>query len=173
MPLLEACWVTSARTRRRRTLIDQIRALAADDPTVVPVTHCPRDEAPTRSLVNGEFAFTLTAAQARAAGVNDQGVIDENVGEFVVTLHDGDWKITQVYTSGPKTGTTFHGTGGYTLSGHRLTWFWSHEPGEWTKVDVAVHKDRFLAFTAVHDGADAQAQALSEAWFTRWPRTND
>lgn len=100
-------------------------------------------------------------------------MIDENVGEFVVTLHDGDWKITQVYTSGPKTGTTFHGTGGYTLSGHRLTWFWSHEPGEWTKADVAVHKDRFLAFTAVHDGADAQAQALSEAWFTRWPRTND
>ena len=154
------------------TLIDEIQSLAAGDPTVVPVTHCPEDKAPAPSLVNGTFAFTLTAAQARAAGVSDQGKIDENAGKFVVTLHDGDWQITQLYTSGPKTGTTFHVTGHYTLSGHRLTWFWSHEPGDWTKVDVAVHKDRSLAFTAIKDGGDAQAQALTEAWFTRWPRTN-
>jgi TRAP-type C4-dicarboxylate transport system substrate-binding protein len=155
------------------TLINEIQSLAAGDPTVAPVTHCPKDKATTPSLVNGRFAFTMTSAQAIAAGVRDQDKIDENAGKYVVALHDGDWQITQVYTSGPKTGTTFHGTGGYTLSGHRLTWFWSHEPGEWTKVDVAVHKDGSLAFTAIHDGGDAQAQALSNAWFTHWPRTKD
>ena len=74
----------------------------------------------------------------------------------MVALDDGDSKITQVYTSGPKTGTTLHGTGGYTLSGHRHTWSRSHEPGRVDKADVAVHKDRSLAFTAVHDGGDAQ-----------------
>jgi TRAP-type C4-dicarboxylate transport system substrate-binding protein len=153
-------------------LINQIQSLAAGDPTVEPVTRCPKDKATTPSIVNGTFAFTMTAAQARAAGVSDQDQIDENAGKYVVTLHDGDWQIEQAYTSGPRTGTTFHGTGGYTLTGHRLTWFWSHEPGGWTKVDVAVRKDRSLAFTAINDGGDAQAQAMSEAWFTRWPRTN-
>lgn len=154
------------------TLIGQIQALAASDPTVAPLTHCPKGTAAASSLVNGSFAFTVTAAQARAAGVSDQDKIDENVGTFVVTLHDGGWQIEQVYTSGPKTGTTFHGTGAYTLAGHRLTWLWSHEPGDWTKVDVAVRKDRSLAFTAIHDGGNAQTQALSEAWFTHWPRTS-
>ena len=154
------------------TLIDQIQALATHDPPVQPVTQCSQGGATTSSLVNGEFGFTVTAAQASASGVSDQDLIDENAGAYVVTLHDGDWQITQVYTSGPKTGTTFHSSGGYTLSGHRLTWLWSHEPGDWTKVDVAVRKDRSLVFTAVNDGGGAQKQALSEAWFTRWPRSS-
>ncbi len=149
-------------------LIDEIQALAASDPAPDRPTACPSEQASGQSLVNGTFTVTMTADEAAAAGVTDQGVIDENAGDYVLTLADGTWTEEQKYTSGPKTGTTFHGTGGYTLTGTRLKWFWGHEPGAWTEADVAVQEDGSIVFSSIHDGGDAQAQALSEAFFTTW-----
>jgi TRAP-type C4-dicarboxylate transport system substrate-binding protein len=153
-------------------LIDSIEELAAGDPGTEPVTACPKAGASDVSLVNGTYAFTMTADQARAAGVTDEFMIDENAGDYVITFKDGDYQLTQDYSTGPKAGTTTHGAGGYTLKGSRLTWFWSHEPGEWTELDVAVEADGSLDFSNVHDGGDAQTQALSEAFYTHWERTD-
>jgi hypothetical protein len=150
-------------------LIDAITALKPNDPTPQQVTSCATAPAADASI-NGTFTFTLTPEQARKAGVTDQGVIDENTGDFVMTLSDGNWTMDQVYATGPKAGTTYHGTGGYTLSAGHLQVFWSHEAGQWTKVDVTVRADGSLSFTHIQDGGGAQTQALSESWFTSWPR---
>jgi hypothetical protein len=152
-------------------LIDAIEDLAANDPAAQPVTACPLSEASEASLVNGTYAFTVTAQAARKAGMTDQGLIDENVGKMVMTLKDGVWAEEQEYTSGPKTGTLYHGSGGYTLTGHHARFIWSHEPGNWTEVDITVLGDGSLEFTNVDDGGDDQFQALSEAFFVHWPRT--
>jgi TRAP-type C4-dicarboxylate transport system substrate-binding protein len=150
------------------TLIDEIRAMAASDPEPEPVTGCPSDSTSDVSLINGSFRFSMTAAQMTAGGITGQDDIDENAGDYVMTLRDGTWEMEQHYTAGPKTGTTFHGTGGYKLTGHRVKWFWGHEPGEWTESDAAIQDDGSITFSNIHDGGDAQAQAMSELFFSHW-----
>lgn len=149
-------------------LIDEIGTLAQDDPQPRLTTSCRKQGSPHPAAVDGTYVVTVTADQERKAGASDQGLIDENAGRFTLTLADGRWTQTQVYTSGPKTGSTFHGSGGYTVAGNRLQWFWGHEPGAWTKVVVDVHQDGSLHFSHVDDGGDQQSQSLSDAFFTAW-----
>jgi hypothetical protein len=149
-------------------LIDEIQVLAKNDPVPHRVTSCPREGTNEPAEVDGTYTYTVSADQERAAGVTDQGLIDENAGKFTLTLAHGTWSEEQSYTSGPKRGTTFHVTGGYTLDGNRLKWFWGHEPGAWTEVVVAVEPDGSLRFSDVHDGGDQQNQALSDSFFTTW-----
>jgi TRAP-type C4-dicarboxylate transport system substrate-binding protein len=154
-------------------LIESIEKLAVSDPPVEPVTACPESNGSDVSLLNGSYTYTVTEDQARAAGVTDQGIIDENAGDFVMTLADGDWELEQVYSTGPKKGTTYHGSGGYTITDNHVKFFWSHEPGAWTTVDVSVLADGSLEFTNITDGSGDQFQALSEATFVHWKRTKD
>ncbi len=152
-------------------IIDSVTQMKQDDPRPDPVTSC-RQPAPAAASFDGTYAFTLTATQARAAGVTDQGVIDENTGDFVWTFADGTWRLGQVYSSGPKAGTRSQTSGGYTLTGDHLKIYWSQDPGAWTQADVKLAADGSVTFRKVLDGGDAQAQALSEATFTTWPRSH-
>jgi hypothetical protein len=121
--------------------------------------------------VNGTYAFSVTPEQARTAGVTDQGVLDENTGDFEWTFSDGSWSLEQVYATGAKAGTGGHTEGDYSLSAGHIKVFWTHDPGGWTEADVTRNGDGSLSFRNVHDGGDAQAQALSTVTFTMWRRT--
>jgi TRAP-type C4-dicarboxylate transport system substrate-binding protein len=150
-------------------VIDAIETIASQDPPAQPITGCPHQPSSSdQQLVDGTFTTSMTAEEARAAGVTDQARIDENAGDYVLTLEDGSWAAEQLYTTGPKKGQVWHGTGGYTVEGHHLTWYWSHEPGGYTEVDVDLAADGSLVFSNVVDGGDAEAQALSDAFFTTW-----
>jgi TRAP-type C4-dicarboxylate transport system substrate-binding protein len=151
-------------------LIDAITSMAKEDPEPERVTSCPEPEVDRSSELNGTYTFTATAEAVRAAGGTDQGLIDENTGDFTVTFVDGTWLMDQVYSQGPNAGTTWHGTGGYTFDGKDFQIFYSHEPGSWTKARVKIRKDGSLVFTKVDDGGGPEQQALSDAWYTTWPR---
>jgi hypothetical protein len=119
-------------------------------------------------MVNGRYATALSADQLKAAGVTNADTINENAGDYVVTFADGTWQFEQTYAVGSKAGTTVQGTGGYTLTGNRLKWFWGHEPGAWTESDVTVAYDGSLDFVNVDDGGDAETQLVSELFFAHW-----
>ena len=120
------------------------------------------------SELNGRYSFTVTEEAIRAAGGTDQGEIDENTGDFTVELHDGTIVATQVYSQGPKAGTTWHGTWAYTFDGKVLKIFYSQDPGDWTTMRVKIRKDGALVFSKILDGDGPEEQALSEAWYTTW-----
>jgi TRAP-type C4-dicarboxylate transport system substrate-binding protein len=151
-------------------LIDAISSMAQDDPEPERVTSCPEPEVDRSSELNGTYTFTATAEAVRAAGGTDQGLIDENTGDFTMTFDDGTYAMDQVYSQGPNAGTTWHGTGGYTFDGKNFQIFYSHEPGAWTKAKVKIRKDGSLVFSKVDDGGGPEEQALSDAWYTIWPR---
>ena len=144
--------------------------MAAHDPAPERVTSCPRSKTDRASRLNGVYTFTVTEEAIRAAGGTDQGRIDENTGDFTVTLRDGTVLAEQIYSQGPKAGTTWHGTWSYTFDGKQFQIFYGHEPGAWTKARVKVRKDGSLVFSKVDDGGGPEEQALSEAWYTTWPR---
>ncbi len=151
-------------------IIDAITVMAADDPAPERVTSCPESRDNLASELNGVYTFTVTEEAIRAAGGTDQDKIDENTGEFTLTFRDGSIQATQVYSQGPNAGTTWRGAWSYTFDGKALKIFYSHDPGAWTTMRVKIRKDGTLEFSKVVDGAGPEEQALSEAWYTSWPR---
>ena len=123
------------------------------------------------SDLDGTYTFTVTEEAIRAAGGTDQHEIDENTGQMTVRLHNGTWSMKQVYSQGPKAGTVWHGTSRYRFDGRHFKVFYSHDPGDWTTADVVIRAaDGALIFSNIHDGDGHEEQALSEAWYTTWPR---
>jgi hypothetical protein len=123
--------------------------------------------------LNGTYTFTVTEKAIRAAGGTDQNEIDENTGQMTVTLRDGIWKMKQIYSQGPKAGTVWRGTASYEFDGSHFKVFYSGDPGDWTTADVDIRaSDGSLIFSNIHDGNGPEEQALSEAWFTTWSRTD-
>ena len=110
-------------------IIDAITALATDDPAPERVAACSGDGGAEAAL-NGSYAFSVSPEDCRAAGMKDEGKIEENAGDWRVILHDGTWEAYQQYVIGPKAGTEWTGTGDYSFEGGRLTIYWSHEPGD-------------------------------------------
>jgi hypothetical protein len=157
-------------------LIDEIRALKAQDRPPHPVTACPRgpgDETHEKSAIDGTYTFTMTAAALRAAGVTDQHVIDENAGSYVVTLSRETWRQTQRYTAGPKKGTAFEGRGQYELTGHTFTFHFDHQPGDWARSEVVKHPDGSLTFAHITEGThDPQFTAADQVEFAHWSLTS-
>lgn len=155
-------------------LIDRIQALNTSIESEVPVTSCnSKADNKEASAVNGVYQTTITADALTAAGVKTQDMIDENVGRYTITLKDGGWSLTQVYTSGPKNGETWNGTGSYTLKAHRLTWHWSHQPGDHAESDVKVESDGSLRFSNHVFALGAEELAMSTVQFSHWERTGD
>jgi hypothetical protein len=144
--------------------------MAEDDPEPERMTACPEPEDDRASELNGTFTFTVTEEAIREAGGKDQAMIDNNTGDVTVTFEDGTWLMDQVFSQGPDAGTTWHGTGGYQFDGEHLKFFWSQDPGAWTRADVEIGKDGSLDFLNVEDGGGPEEQALSDAWFTTWSR---
>ena len=123
------------------------------------------------SDLDGTYTFAVTEKAIRAAGGTDQHEIDENTGQMTVRLDNGTWFMKQVYSQGPKAGTAWRGTGSYLFDGRHFKIFYSHDPGDWTTADVAIRAaDEALVFSNIHDGDGPEEQALSEAWYTTWPR---
>jgi TRAP-type C4-dicarboxylate transport system substrate-binding protein len=172
--LVEATRGVVADLRKDRTtasIIDAVTALAADDPKAEPVEVCQKVAGDQSAALDGTYAFTVTPEAARAAGVTDQDVIDENTGDISVTFADGTWTYHQDYVVGPKAGTSMDGTGDYSFTGGRLTWYWSHEPGQWTSAHVDVAPDGSLTFSEYEEGTpSAENLAMDEVWFAAWER---
>lgn len=121
--------------------------------------------------LDGVYTFTVTEQAIRAAGGTNQHEIDENTGQMTVRFDDGTWRMKQVYSQGPKAGTVWRGTGRYLFDGRHFKIFYSHDPGDWTTADVAIRAaDGALIFSNIYDGDRGEDQALSEAWYTTWPR---
>jgi len=155
------------------SIIDAVEQLKRDDPAPDYVTSCPERLVDRASELDGSYTFTVTEEEVRAAGGTDQELIDENTGKFTVTFDDGIFVLKQIYSQGPHAGTTWQGTGGLTFDGTRLQLFYSQDSDDWTTADVTIRDDGALVFSQVDGGGDdAQAQALSDAWFTTWPREN-
>jgi hypothetical protein len=123
------------------------------------------------AALDGVYTFTVTEKAIRAAGGTDQHEIDENTGQMTVRLDNGTWSMKQVYSQGPKAGTVWQGTGAYRFDGRHFKMFYSHDIGDWTTADVAIRAaDGALIFRNIHDGDGPEEQAISEAWYTTWPR---
>ena len=157
-------------------LIDEITALKAQDQPARPVTACPPGSVHgthKKTAIDATYSFTLTVAAMRAAGVTDQNDIDENAGTYLTTLSRGTWRQTQNYSSGPKKGTSVDGEGEYELKGHRLKFYFDHQPGDWATTDVTTHPDGSVTFADIADGThDPQFTALDHAEFAHWVRTS-
>ena len=117
--------------------------------------------------------MTNTAEEFRDAGVTDKAKIDENAGDYTITLEDGSWQHTQVYSQGPSAGDTYVGSGDYTYEDGRLTWYWSHEPGQSTKANMSIAKDGSLTFTNQADGEGPVFVLMSRVHFDQWKRVGD
>ncbi|MGN6577575.1 MAG: hypothetical protein ACTHKG_18030 [Nocardioides sp.] len=132
-----------------------------------------KDPADRAGDLNGVYTFTVTENAIRAAGGTDQHEIDENTGRMTVRFDDCTWSMKQVYSQGPKAGTVWHGTGDYRFDGRHFKIFYSPDPGDWTTANVAIRAaDGALVFSDIHDGDGSEEQALSEAWYTVWSRTD-
>lgn len=143
-----------------KAAIDDITALKQSLPEPAPITACPSSSgtpAAASGSINGDYFYTVDAKELAAAGVTDTELLDENAGFSEVVLKDGNWTMYQEYSAGPQAGTTWQGSGGYTLDGSKVTFFWSHEADAWTSATVSVEADGSLAFNNVVEG-DTSAQ---------------
>jgi hypothetical protein len=117
--------------------------------------------------------MTLTPRDFRNGGVNDKSKILENAGDYTITLDNGSYLFEQVYSNGPAAGTTYTGAGDYTFEDDRLTWYWGHEPGAWTKADVSIADDGSLTFSHHADGEGPLYVLMSRVHFNNWKRVSD
>jgi hypothetical protein len=70
----------------------------------MPTTTIPRD------FPLGSWTTTITADDLRAGGITDPGWLEENAGQFIMTMAaDGTWTMAQVTTAAVRT-PVFRGT---------------------------------------------------------------
>ncbi len=128
---------------------------SGEDPTLGGVTA----PATVEESINGTYTVTYTAEEYLAAGLKDQALIDENVGQFTWTLDDGTWSYAQ---ESPTAGRESE-SGTYELEDSELTFKW--QAGTIT-MDVEMQPDGSLVFTNV---VDQGYQALSDVQFGLHP----
>ena len=155
-------------------MIEDIENLAERSTVEAPLTSCgdETDDEAVRKL-NGTYTFQVTPAAARKAGVTTQSVIDSATGRFTVAMTDGTWNLHQVYATGARKGQEDHGFGDYIVSGDRLTWYWTHEPGGWVKATFNVLPDGSVEFSEVTDGEGPEWERMAQVHYRYWKRIGD
>lgn len=155
-------------------LIDAIMGLKATHPAPDDMNSCPTlGELPGEaqaSALNGTYHFVASADALRAAGVVER-LVDENAGDYTIALKDGRWSAAQVYETGPKRGSTWHGSGTYAVDDGVLTFAWpvGFENDQTTAV-VTMEADGALRFTEVTEGRGGEWSPMGPVIFARWER---
>ena len=152
-------------------VIGEIEAMAAGIKAEKPLSDCgDKTDAEALAQLNGDYAFTVTAAAGRKAGVTDPEVLNGGSGRYTAHLKDGTWTLDHTYTEGPSKGTSDSGLGDYTVEGDQFTWYWSHEPGQHVTATFKVLPDGSLEFGDVVSAEGGDWARLATVHFSHWKR---
>lgn len=154
--------------------IDTILSIKSTRPQREEVRSCPAlgdlPSASQTSALNGTYHFVASADVLRAAGVT-QRLVAENAGDYTITLKDGRWSAAQVYETGAKRATTWHGSGTYAVKGGVLTFWWPVDlEADWTEAVVTIDADGSLRFADVVEGRKGEWSPMGPVIFDHWQR---
>lgn len=155
-------------------MIDAILDVKATHPAADDVNSCPTlgelPGAAQASALNGTYHFVASAETLRAAGVGKR-LVDENAGDYTITLKDGRWSAAQVYETGPNRGTTWHGSGTYMVDNGVLTFAWPVGlENDRTTATVTIEADGSLRFTDVIEAREGEWSLMGQVIFAQWER---